>query len=209
MNKQLIFIDDAGDPGFKFEQGSSTHFVIACVIFDDHLIAEEVSLVIKKFRRSLGWADHCEFKFNKTNKKHVRKLLSTVSVYDFRIRAICIDKALIRSSELRSNQESFYNYAIRQVLSKTPGLHDADVRLDGHAGRKYKQGAQKYFKQMLNNKDDIKIKRIRFVDSRSDSLIQLADLAAGSILRTKSGKTDAMEYKNCLNKRIEDIWHFK
>ncbi len=32
---QIVFIDDAGDPGFKIDRGSSTHFVIACVIFDD------------------------------------------------------------------------------------------------------------------------------------------------------------------------------
>ena len=53
--KQLVFIDDSGDPGFKLNRGSSKHFVIACVIFDDPLDAEETALQMKKFRRDLGW----------------------------------------------------------------------------------------------------------------------------------------------------------
>jgi hypothetical protein len=66
---QLVFIDDAGDPGFKTESGSSKYFVIACVIFDDNLIAEETSLAMKKHRRTIGWRDEQEFKFSKTKKE--------------------------------------------------------------------------------------------------------------------------------------------
>jgi hypothetical protein len=64
----LVFIDDSGDPGFKFDKGSSTHFVIACIVFDDNLDAEETALKIKRLRRSLGWRDDHEFKFNKASK---------------------------------------------------------------------------------------------------------------------------------------------
>ena len=32
----LVFVDESGDPGLKPEQGSSTHFVVALVIFEDH-----------------------------------------------------------------------------------------------------------------------------------------------------------------------------
>ena len=62
----LVFIDDAGDPGFKIEKGSSRFFVIACVIFVDNLDAEETALKIKRLRRTLKWADNHEFKFNET-----------------------------------------------------------------------------------------------------------------------------------------------
>lgn len=52
----LVFLDDSGDPGFKLDRGSSAFFVIACVIFEDKLDAEEVSLIMKRYRRGLGWA---------------------------------------------------------------------------------------------------------------------------------------------------------
>ena len=47
----LVFIDDSGDPGFKIEKGSSTHFVIAMVCFDDTLEAEKTTVAIKELKR--------------------------------------------------------------------------------------------------------------------------------------------------------------
>lgn len=59
----LVFIDDSGDPGFKLEKGSTSHFVIAMVIFDDTLEAEKTALAIKELRRELQFSDNSEFKF--------------------------------------------------------------------------------------------------------------------------------------------------
>lgn len=208
-NKQLVFIDDSGDPGFKTDKGSSSHFVIACVIFDDPLDAEEVALVMKRYRRELGWADEREFKFNKTRKDIVSTLLTKVASKNFRVRAICIDKSRIRSHELRNKQDSFYNYAIKEVLSKTTDLNFADIRLDGHSGREYKQSAAAYFRREINGKSK-KIARVRFVDSSTNNLIQLADLIAGSLLRSyQVNKTDAEAYRLIIKKRLEDVWNFR
>src|SRR5438874_1920901 len=65
----LIFVDDSGDPGFRFDKGSSSIFVIALVIFNDTLEAEKTSVAIKELRRKLKVSDFYEFKFNKTNRK--------------------------------------------------------------------------------------------------------------------------------------------
>lgn len=209
VSKQLVFIDDSGDPGFKLDRGSSSHFVIACVIFDDPLDAEEVALAIKKYRRSLGWGDHREFKFNKTKKKYIKELLEIVSRYNFRVRAICIDKSLIYSHELKNKQDSFYNHTIKLVLEKSEKLSKADVRLDGHSGREYKKSAITYLRREVNARSS-KIAKVRFVDSGTNVLIQLADLVAGSILRTtQPDKTDRDDYMKLLDERIEDVWHFR
>ncbi len=206
---QLVFIDDSGDPGFKLGRGSSLCFVIACVIFDDPLDAEETALIIKKYRRELGWSEGREFKFNKTNKALIGELLRRISGGNFRIRAICIDKSKIYSEELKNRQDSFYNYAIKEVLSKTQNLTSADIRLDGHSGREYKKSASTYLRREVNAKSQ-KIARVRFVDSKTNTLIQLADLVAGAILRsTQKDKTDKEVYIRLIKKRIEDIWNFK
>ncbi|MDP2952974.1 MAG: DUF3800 domain-containing protein [Chloroflexota bacterium] len=48
----LVFVDESGDPGLKLEQGSSTHFVVALVIFEDH---DETGLrYIKSLKEMLG-----------------------------------------------------------------------------------------------------------------------------------------------------------
>ena len=46
----LVFIDDSGDPGFKLGKGSTSHFIIGMVIFDDEL--ETVLDSIRDFIKS-------------------------------------------------------------------------------------------------------------------------------------------------------------
>lgn len=209
MPNELVFIDDSGDPGFKLDKGSSSHFVIACLIFDDPIDAEESALVLKKYRRELGWDSRYEFKFNKMAKKHIKEILTRVSRCNFRIRAICIDKKRIRSYELRNNVVSFYNYAIKEVLAKTDSIGNAKIRLDGHADREYKRAASSYLRKEVNL-SSAKISKIKFVDSKTDNLIQLTDLIAGSLLRsTQSNKTDNKVYKEIIKNKIEDLWFFK
>lgn len=206
----LVFIDDSGDPGFKFDKGSSTHFVIACIVFDDNLDAEETALKIKRLRRSLGWRDDHEFKFNKASKDIRLAFLNEIKGCKFRIRAIIADKSIIRSVELRRNKNKFYNYMIKEVLSKSAGkIIDGRIRLDGHEDRSYKKAATTYFRQQANPDGSI-IKDMKFVNSKNDNLIQLADMVAGSLLRTtQKRKTDSDIYLKVINKRTEDIWYFK
>jgi hypothetical protein len=203
--RQLIFADDAGDAGFKLGKGSSNCFVIACVIFDDNLVAEEVSLAMKKYRRRIGFSATNEFKFSKTKKSIIKGLLREIRDYDFRVRAICVDKSIVRSHELRSKPNSFYNYVIKEVLANTPSIKDASVRMDGHADREYRRTAVAYFRKHANLNEH-KIADFKFYDSKKNELIQLADLIAGSILRFKQAdKSDYEEYYNIIRRRIEDL----
>jgi hypothetical protein len=206
----LVFIDDSGDPGFKLDKGSSKHFVIACIIFDDNLDAEEAALKIKRLRRTLGWRDESEFKFNKSNKSIRLLFLEEIKSCNFHVRAIVADKTIIRSPELRNNKHKFYNYMIKEVLSKSDGvMKDARIRLDGHEDRAYKKAATAYFRQQVNLRGSI-IKDMKFVNSKNDNLIQLADMIAGSILRsTQKDKSDSSVYLKTIKKRIGDIWYFK
>lgn len=91
----LVFIDDSGDPGFKLEKGSSKIFIIAMVIFKDNLEAEKTSVAIKELRRILKMSDLSEFKFNKSSRKFRTAFIDTVKKFDFKIRAIVVDKSYL------------------------------------------------------------------------------------------------------------------
>ena len=96
--KQLIFIDDSGDAGIKAH--SSSHLVMSAVVFNDDLLAEEVALEMRKFKRQLGWTDDHEYKFNKTKKDYVKQVLRLVSGYDFAIYAIVVNKARFKTCKV-------------------------------------------------------------------------------------------------------------
>ena len=56
----LITVDDSGDAGFKFDHGSSRHFVLACIVFKDSQVAEQVAEAMIKLRESKGWSPKAE-----------------------------------------------------------------------------------------------------------------------------------------------------
>lgn len=154
----LIFIDESGDAGFKFEKGSSRYFVVALIIFDDDLDAEETALAIKKYRKSLNKSNQFEFKFNKANKKE---------------------------------REQF-------------------LRLDGLGEKLFKKEVTTYLRKELNKKGDRIFDSLKFIDSKKDVLIQLADMIASSTNYAfeSSEKENHLFYK-IISKRIEDCWKFR
>ncbi|MCX6713503.1 MAG: DUF3800 domain-containing protein, partial [Candidatus Vogelbacteria bacterium] len=199
-----------GDPGFKFEKGSSRYFVISLVIFDDDLEAEKTALEIKKLKRELGFPDDSEFKFSKSRNDVKKLFLETVSCFKFRIRCLTIDKKLIHSHELQTNKNSFYGYAIKQVLKySNDSIFDARIKIDGSGDRIFRKNFLAYLRKNLNSKGKIVIKNCKLVDSRGNVLIQLADMIAGAIRRACEGKKEDVCYKNIIKKRLEDEWFFK
>jgi hypothetical protein len=206
----LVFIDDSGDPGFKLQKGSSLVFIIGCIIFDDELEAEKTAIAIKELRRKLKKSDFFEFKFNKAKREIRLEFLEKVSRFKFRIRAIVFEKTKIKSLELKTSKQSFYNYAIKMVLKNNFGkIKEAKVRLDGHGDRIYRKELIRYLRHELNNREEKIFKKLQFVNSKSNVLIQLADMIVGAIHRKyQTNKTDAKIYYAVIKKKIEDLWEF-
>jgi hypothetical protein len=204
----LVFIDDSGDPGFRFDRGASRYFIIACVIFTDNRCAEQAAQILRDYRKAHNWNKHFEFKFNKLSKEHKHNLLRQLSELDFKVQATVVDKMTVTSHELRTKPTSFYNYVIKETLSRIDYLHNAKVRLDGSADKEYRQRAISYFKKAVNAKR-YKIADMRYADSEKVDLVQLADLVVGSIHRSKHPeKSDQMDYIKILKNRIENIYEF-
>lgn len=205
----LVFIDDSGDPGFKVEKGSSRIFVIAMVIFKDNLEAEKTSVAIKELRRKLKMSDLSEFKFNKSSKKFRTTFIDTVKKFDFKIRAIVVDKSLIYSQRLKTHKENFYNYVIMQVLKNSKSIKNAKLKFDKRGELELRNQLRVYLSRELDNKKNKVFKDLKFVDSRQNTLVQLADMVAGSIFAYYTKKdTDFLEEFN-KSKKVDDIWTFR
>lgn len=211
VTKQIVFIDDSGDPGFKIEKGASRIFVIACVIFDDELEAEKTAVAIKELRRKLKFSDRVEFKFNGSRKKVRLDFLNAIKPFKFKIRALRVDKTIIKSDQLRNDKNSFYSFFIKEVLKNNKGtIKNAKIRIDGSGDRIFRRRFLTYLRRELNTHEKKITKNLRLVDSKRDVLIQMADMVAGTIRRYKEGeKTDAKEYWNVIKNKVDDCWDFK
>ena len=208
-----VFIDDSGDAGFKLERGSSEHLVIVCCVFDSADDAEIAADLIRNFRVSLKWHPQQEFKFSKTREDIRLAFFRAIQPGRFFVRSIVIDKKVITSDKFKTDRVSFYNYAIQEVLTHSFGtISNAKVRIDGKGSREYVKAAEKYFKEQANQNNPV-IEKVKFVDSKGDQLIQLADMMAGAI--RKSHDTDHQNqeiYRSAIRPFVRrtssDVWLF-
>ena len=93
-----------------------------------------------------------------------------------------------------------YSYVLKELLLRI-GKNNQDIKVDGTIGKKYAKALRAYLRQSLREKGVIDTS-IRFVDSRKEPLIQLADIVAGAVARSYKDKPDAQKYLKMLESKI-------
>ena len=204
MKRKYLYIDDSGDPGFKTT--STSHLVIAAVLLldeDKKLLLDDAITI---FRRNLGWSELHEFKFNTAKKEIILDLIEFVKPFDFTAHVMVLDKAKVKPEKMPKDNASLYYHVIKELLLKL-NLAECEpiISIDGRAGRQYAREIKTYLRKSLREKG-VEKSRIYLVDSRKNSLIQLADVVAGSVARSyRTDKSDAKVYKKALDDKITKI----
>ena len=202
----LVLIDESGDAGFKLARGSTQHFIVAMVIFDDFKEAERASDIIEAARTTLRI--RTEFKFNKCSGQVKDGFFAMVAPCKFTVRAIVVDKAKIYSENLREHKEMFYNFFVKSLLQHDHNaLVGARVKIDGSGDREFKRELAAYLKRESTGRTIVSVK---FVESHRDNLIQLADMVAGAIARSYriDDRNEPDRWRKMLNNKVRNVWDF-
>lgn len=200
MPRQLVFIDESGDPGFDIKNGASQFFTIAVVIFNSMDDANSMNKSIQELKSSLYISD--ELKFSKASHQRRMLYINEINKHNFFSKVIVVDKDKIKSHDLRNKPRLFYNFILKQILSHSPIL-EAKVILDGKGNKHFRDELKGYLKRESDNK----IKDFSLKDSRKDCLVQVADTVASAI--AWGYKNNNHIYKNALSKRKINVWEFK
>ena len=193
----LVFIDESGDAGFKI--GSSAHLVIALIIFDDYNEADKTRELIQKTLTETRQKP--EFKFSRCSNSTRDAFFEAIRHCYFRIGYICVGKSTIHSSFLPSNPANFYNYTLK-LLIQHAALQDARIRIDGNGKKEMNKALKTYLR---THSDTCNVKSLRFVDSRAEELIQLADMVTSAIARpfNNPDKKDTDRWKRIIQHKID------
>lgn len=203
MGKQLVFIDDSGDPGFV-KGVSSSNLLMAGALFIDPDVATRLNEEISTYRASLGWREDHEFKFRKATKEVKIHFLELANKYDFEVYAVYVDKKRFPNACQLADREKLYNWTAKELLKIMP-LDEAYVKIDGRSSREHRLRVASYIRKEINVEVH-KIKEIKTQDSVKDNLIQLADMIVGSINRSfQPEKTDAQVYIRIIKNKIVEL----
>ena len=199
----LIFIDESGDPGLKIEAGSSKYFIVALVAFEDHDEALAADDRISLLRKVQKFPAKFEFHFNKMKPAYRRLFLEAVAPYNFFYFGIVIDKAKLTESF----KESIFKYACGLLLEDAkPRLNDAIVVVDGSESKRFRHELKSYLvRRLKDDSDKCFIKNVRVHDSKTNNLLQLADMVVGAVARSFSEKKDSREYRSLIAHREMNV----
>jgi hypothetical protein len=202
----LVFIDESGDAGFKLSKGSSPIFAVGMVMLENTEAAQKTQAVIDELKKKLGIKP--EFKFSKSSDCVRDAFFAGVRGLPFKIRAIVVQKDLIYSPNLRTDKENFYRFFLKSMMKFNNGsLQHANVTIDGSGDKEFRRDLEKHLRRHTTPGA---IAKIRLMNSKSDPLLQLADMCIGAIARSyRADKEDADRWRRGLSAAIEDVWEFQ
>lgn len=203
----LVFIDEAGCNGFKFDNGSSKHFIVTMAFFPTPQDAEHAGKIITNLREDKGF--HKEFHFKSLPNKLKDAFLTEIRKTNFFYRTIVIDKSLIYSDFLKGkgNSKAFYSFVVGQMCTHDGGyLNNSKIFVDATSDKMFQKQLSVYIRRKLREKDSF-TQNIRFKDWKQNSLIQVADMVCGSIFRSFEKGEDT--YRNMIKSKEDNLWIFK
>ena len=178
--------DEAGDVGFSFGRGSSRYFVVAVVATSN---PDALRAILVDLRAMENFPETFEFHFNSlASAKLRRKVFLTLKAAEFEFWALVVDKTTLPDIFRAMNGLDFYLYFVSELIRQLPfeKRKEGTLILDEFGSRaSTRQELRRVMKArgILSGFSRIFVRR-----SRSESLIQVADLVAGAVLRRDSKK---------------------
>ncbi|HSN77587.1 MAG TPA: DUF3800 domain-containing protein [Anaerolineae bacterium] len=185
--------DESGDVSFSFEKGASRYFVFAIIAtaFPDALRQR-----LAELRLQANLPAYYEFSFNSLSSAPLRRrVFAALAEADFEGWAIIVDKTTLPDSFKVMSGLEFYLYFVTELLRVVPDYkrNGATLILDEYGSP---ARVRSELRRIMAIRDiPRQFKRIQIKRSKSEPLIQIADLVAGAILRRDSkGDVDAFDY---------------
>ena len=181
-----IAIDESGDTGRKFWNGSSKWFVLAAAIVPDNIdgCGPTCMSVAHYQQEHMGGF---ELHFSKNSHQQHLDFLQYMHDKDFVFAAVAIDKKqlLMRKPYVLRSKMSLLRYSFDALFDQLqPWLDNPTVLIDSSGSRHFNKALSRHLLGVFGSlhKGDIhSIKQVLAVDSKQEPLVQLADYVAGAV----------------------------
>ena len=197
--------DESGDVSFSFAKGASRYFVVAVVATAD---PDALRQLLADLRQSSGLPAEYEFGFNALSSAPLRKrVFEGLARADFESWAVVVDKTVLSDSFKVMRRLDFYLYFVTELIRLIPlaKREGATLILDEFGSATTQRTELRRF--MVARNIPRSFKRILVRRSRSEPLIQVADLVAGAVLR-RDAKADPEAYEYVVG-RLNQVWEYR
>jgi hypothetical protein len=197
--------DESGDVSFSFDKGASRYFVVAVIAT---AAPELLRRLLADVRERSGLPAQYEFSFNALSSAPLRRrTFEALAEADFEGWAVVVDKTTLPDSFRVMRRLDFYLYFVTELVRLIPAdkREGATLILDEFGSPAQVRTELRRF--MTIRDIPRHFKRIQVRRSKSEPLIQVADLVAGAILRRDAkGQADAFDY---IEKKLSQVLEFR
>jgi hypothetical protein len=185
--------DEAGDASFRFERGATHHFVVALIGTSQ---PDRLRQVLDEVRLQFHLPASFEFKFHRLSNQRIREgLWDALKPLDFHAWAVVAHKQRLPDTSRIMPPRTFYVYFVSEAIQLVPETmrEGAPLWLDefDRSGKTIAELKRAFGRRGLR----YGFRRIRAVRSRSEGLVQVADVMAGAILRHYSqGESEGYQH---------------
>jgi hypothetical protein len=194
--------DEAGDVSLNFGKGASRYYVPA---FIGTQSPDTLRETLADLRQRLGLHATHEFKFHKMTSPEIRRQVFSVLAHsDFEAWALFVDKTTLPKIFKTSESVAIYTHFISELLTIIPAKFQQDATLILDEFGSTPDLRTELRRTMIKRHIPRLFKRVLVRKSHRESLIQVADLVAGAIMRRDSQKdSEAFDMISRKIKRIE------
>lgn len=183
--------DEAGDVSFNFAKGASRYFITTLIATQS---PEAMRQLLAALRKDSRLPENYEFKFHRMTSEAIReRVFTALAKTDFEAWSILADKTSLPMTFRAMNGLEFYLYFVTELISAIPAekMQNATLILDEFGTT---PNMRNELRRIMEARGiPRQFKRIVIRESKSESLIQVADLVAGAILR-RDTKHDSGTY---------------
>ncbi len=184
------FIDESGDTSLDTEKaGVSELFVVTAILVgeDDLEAANDGAEAIRKKHFQTG-----EMKSSGVAAKSSRRarIIAELCQLPIRTAQLVVDKASLNKAGGLSYKKSFFKYVNRQLYTVlTRSFDNLAILADEHGRDGYMASFKTYINKRIQ-RDLFQQRTVDFANSRSQVLIQVADMFAGTVARCVDSRED-------------------
>jgi hypothetical protein len=195
--------DEAGDVSLNFEKGASRYFVPVLISTN---LPDALREALSTLRKEVGAGPTHEFKFHKMTSTEIRNhVFLTLARADFHIWALVVDKVTLPKIFENTDGITRYTHFFTELLSMIPVelQKDATLILDEFGSTPDLRTELRH--AMVERHMPRLFKRVLIRPSNKESLIQVADLIAGAIMRRDTQHdSEAFDMISRKVKRLEE-----
>ncbi len=193
------FADEYGDSNLAVEKtGVTSFFIITVILVEDAQVAPLRTQVDDIRKRFFGQGEIKSSGIGSDDERRLR-ILKEVAALPYHSYSLAVDKSELDRESGLAYKRSFFKYLHKRLYERIYKLfNNVTVIADEHGSEAFMKGFKSYLDREL--RPDLFCRReFSFQDSKSEPLLQLADLVSGSMARAVDPKKVSSRSKEVLD----------